>query len=230
MHASSERSGSQGALPHPSSRSGRADRHLIATSVSLPHKIAQEKCAEDDVNCNPTDAADIRIAGSVGSYGACLYDGSEYTGSYADTMSVEEPCDWHRRRVLHLVRSGCDLLAFETIPALQEALVLLQLLGEHPGTKGWLSIGCQDEKLTAKAECLQKATQTVLGKDSGSQICAVGVNCCRPDTVGLLLKDAREEGQLPLVAYADAEVASWTPVPKDSGQLGNYVAEWYRAG
>ncbi|EEC13151.1 5-methyltetrahydrofolate:homocysteine methyltransferase, putative [Ixodes scapularis] len=174
----------------------------------------------------PTSA----FAGSVGSYGAYPYDGSEYTGSYADTMSVKELCDWHRFRVQHLVRLGCDLLAFETIPALQEALALLQLLREHPGTKGWLSFGCQDEKLTAKGECLQKAIQAVLGKDSGSQICAIRVNCCRPDMVGLLLKDARKEGQPPLVAYADAEVASWTLVPKDSDQLGNYVAEWYRAG
>ena len=29
------------------------------------------------------------MAGSVGPYGACLHDGSEYTGVYAEKMTVE---------------------------------------------------------------------------------------------------------------------------------------------
>ncbi|CAN7947346.1 unnamed protein product, partial [Ixodes hexagonus] len=204
---------------------------LIAASVTLPQKIVQGKRTDDDVNCNPiTNAADIRIAGSVGSYGAYLYDGSEYTGDYTDKMSVEELRDWHRPRVQCLVRSGCDLLAFETIPAVQEALALMQLLREHPGIKAWLSFGCQDEKLTAKGECFKEAVQTVLGKDSESQICAIGVNCCRPDVVCPLLKGVHEEGQPPLVAYTDAEFVPGMLVLEDHAQLGKNVAEWYDAG
>ena len=30
------------------------------------------------------------VAASVGPYGACLHDGSEYTGSYIDKVSAEE--------------------------------------------------------------------------------------------------------------------------------------------
>jgi len=29
------------------------------------------------------------VAGSVGPYGACQHDGSEYTGNYVDHMTVE---------------------------------------------------------------------------------------------------------------------------------------------
>ncbi|KAK3708380.1 hypothetical protein QZH41_016639, partial [Actinostola sp. cb2023] len=57
------------------------------------------------------------VAGSVGPFGACLYDGSEYTGRYIDHMSVEELKTWHRPRMAALVDAGVDLLALETIPA-----------------------------------------------------------------------------------------------------------------
>lgn len=30
-----------------------------------------------------------KVAGSVGPYGACLHDGSEYTGKYIDTVSEQ---------------------------------------------------------------------------------------------------------------------------------------------
>lgn len=57
------------------------------------------------------------IAGSVGPYGACQHDGSEYHGNYVDHMTTEELIEWHRPRVRELLASGADLLACETIPA-----------------------------------------------------------------------------------------------------------------
>ena len=58
------------------------------------------------------------IAGSVGPYGACLHDSSEYTGSYVDDVSREEMKAWHRPRMGALLEAGADMLACETIPAL----------------------------------------------------------------------------------------------------------------
>lgn len=39
------------------------------------------------------------VAGSVGPYGACQHDASEYHGRYVDGMSESELIDWHRPRI-----------------------------------------------------------------------------------------------------------------------------------
>lgn len=38
----------------------------------------------------------VWIAGSVGPYGACLHDGSEYSGAYISNVSRERLAEWHR--------------------------------------------------------------------------------------------------------------------------------------
>jgi len=83
------------------------------------------------------------IAGSVGSYGATLHDGSEYTGSFINSISREDLKEFHRDRIEALLDAGVDLLAMETIPVLGEALVLLDLISEYPHAKAWLSFQCR---------------------------------------------------------------------------------------
>lgn len=83
------------------------------------------------------------IAGSVGPYGASLHDGSEYTGSYAKTTSVETMREWHIPRIKALIEGGVDILALETIPCKAEAVMLVQLLKEQfPDTRAWLTFSC----------------------------------------------------------------------------------------
>lgn len=85
----------------------------------------------------------LLVAGSIGPYGACQADGSEYNGKYMSGMSSGDLIDWHRPRMAALVDAGVDLLAIETIPAVGEALAVLELLREFPSTKAWLSFSCK---------------------------------------------------------------------------------------
>lgn len=80
----------------------------------------------------------IRIAGSVGSFGAFLADGSEYNGSFIDDYSSKKIEQWHQPRIEALVDGGVDLLAFETLPSIHEAKILLKLLRKFPSMKGLL--------------------------------------------------------------------------------------------
>ncbi|XP_077555379.1 homocysteine S-methyltransferase YbgG-like [Haemaphysalis longicornis] len=194
---------------------------LIARSCEAAMK-AREEC----------DTPGVRVAGSVGSYGAALSDFSEYSGAYADVMSVEEFIDWHRPRVRCLVAAGCDLLAFETIPAAREAMALVRLLREFPGTKAWLSFTTSRDspECTAKGEPLAVAMRDCQRADSSGQICAVGVNCCPPDSVQAIFE---KTGPLPVpfVAYPNSgEVFSsksgWGPGPQPRKPLAGYVADW----
>ena len=83
------------------------------------------------------------IAGSIGPYGACQADGSEYHGKYVSDMSSEELTEWHRPRMMALVKAGVDFLAIETIPSLKEALAIITLLRTYPNTRAWITFSCK---------------------------------------------------------------------------------------
>ena len=83
------------------------------------------------------------VAGSVGPYGACQADGSEYTGSYIPSMTQSDLVTWHRPRLETLAGAGIRVVALETLPALSEALALLELLREFPDLKAWVTFSCK---------------------------------------------------------------------------------------
>ena len=66
----------------------------------------------------------VLIAGSIGPYGACQADGSEYTGEHLDKLSEEELISWHEPRVDALLEGAVDLFAIETQPSAKEALAI----------------------------------------------------------------------------------------------------------
>jgi homocysteine S-methyltransferase len=68
------------------------------------------------------------LSGSLGPYGACLGDGSEYSGNYIDKVSREDLKRWHLERIRRLAIRRVDLFAAETIPAVEEALAIIDAL------------------------------------------------------------------------------------------------------
>ena len=127
------------------------------------------------------------VAASVGPYGACLHDGSEYTGNYVNTVPRETLKYFHRCRLRHIMAAKPDIVAIETIPALEEALILTELLGEFPDARAWVSLQCRDEKHTAFGDVFADA---VCCLSACSQVIAVGLNCCAPQIVEPLLRSA----------------------------------------
>lgn len=81
------------------------------------------------------------VAASVGSYGAYLADGSEYSGKYALQDAALQA--WHEPRLLTLCESGADLLAMETIPVLREAKCIIAALPEN-SPPAWVAFSCMD--------------------------------------------------------------------------------------
>ena len=68
--------------------------------------------------------------GSIGPYGACLGDGSEYSGNYVDTMTREKLKIWHLERIRRLAIRSVDIFAAETIPSVEEALAILDAVDQ----------------------------------------------------------------------------------------------------
>jgi homocysteine S-methyltransferase len=196
----------------------------IRTSVILARRARDRFAAED-----PGPDADRFVAGSVGPFGAMLADGSEYRGDYDPGPTVLR--DIHAPRIESLLEAGVDLLAFETIPTVREARVLLDLLVEF-GASGWLSYQCRDANATAAGEPVEDAFSIATGVPG---VVAVGVNCVAPRDVTALVASAMTASQRPGIAYPnggdrwDADLRRWQTT--DGDRFDPVVAaEWTAVG
>lgn len=147
--------------------SGSAAREAIRLSVEL----AREAIAA--WRWRSGSSAPRWVAGSVGPYGALLADGSEYTGDYE--LSTGALADVHAERIALLVGAGADLLAIETQPRLDEALVALGLARAH-GADAWVSFTTHDGEVLPDGTPFVEAAAAAT---AGGAL-AVGVNCCAP--------------------------------------------------
>ncbi|CAH1245171.1 MTR [Branchiostoma lanceolatum] len=206
---------------------------LMDHGVRIAKQACQEFCKEQDIGDSP-DRRNPLAAGSVGPYGACLHDASEYTGEYVDSMSIEELQRWHRPRLGQLITSGADMVAIETIPALKEAAALVQLLREFPNTRAWVTFSCKDGLHTCHGESFPEALAAVL---KSPQVFAAGANCCPPEHVAPLLQKARELCKDPakfFIAYPNsgekwAAGTGWHG-KADCRPLSSYIPEWLDLG
>jgi homocysteine S-methyltransferase len=196
----------------------------IRSSVEVARRARERFVEESGV---PID--DLLVAGSVGPYGAMLADGSEYRGDYDPGAAALR--DVHAPRIDALLEAGVDLLAFETIPTVREARVLLDLLAES-GMSGWLSYQCRDGETTAAGEPVAEAF--VMAAEAPGVV-AIGVNCVPPHYVPALLAAAAVATDQPLIAYPNggdtwnAVARRWTA--RDGDRFDpSVVASWTALG
>ncbi|WP_335979054.1 homocysteine S-methyltransferase [Streptomyces sp. CA2R106] len=168
----------------------------------------------------------VRVAASVGPYGAMLADGSEYRGRYG--LSVRELAKFHRPRIEVLAAAGPDVLALETVPDVDEAEAMLKAV-EGTGVPVWLSYTVEGGR-TRAGQRLAEAFSLVAGRD---EVVAVGVNCCAPGEVADAVRLAAEVSGKPVVAYPnsgehwDAEGRRWAGETEFDPAL---VTGWCQAG
>jgi len=167
------------------------------------------------------------VAASVGPYGAALADGSEYRGRYG--LSVAQLMAWHRPRLETLVAAGVDVLACETVPDVDEAEALVNVV-HSVGVPAWLSYTI-DGTRTRAGQSLADAFAVAAGVD---EIVAVGVNCCTPEDVLPAIRVAGLACQgKPIIVYPnsgerwDGRRREWTGESRVSAQLAR---EWAAAG
>jgi homocysteine S-methyltransferase len=175
---------------------------------------------------NARDEAGVgnaRVAGSIGPYGAALADGSEYRGGYG--LSAAQLENWHRPRLEVLAEAGADVLALETIPDVDEAEALVNLV-RSLGVPAWLSYTI-DGTRTRAGQPLADAFAVAAGVP---EIVAVGVNCCAPDDVLPAIGPARDLGK-PVIVYPNSgecwDGRTWTGPHRFSPEL---ASQWVAAG
>ena len=183
--------------------------------------IASTQLAKNAVT---ESSKDVKVAASVGPYGASLADGSEYKGNYGVSKAVIR--DFHARRLEILISTSPDYLALETMPDTFEVEVLLELLSDCP-IPYWVSYSCKAGNKTNAGQDFQSAV------DLAQSAMAVGINCTKPELITDLLKSAKSNK--PYVVYPnsgrvwDAQNKVWT----GSAAVGfsdDLIRQWVAAG
>ncbi|MEX0983789.1 MAG: homocysteine S-methyltransferase [Actinomycetota bacterium] len=194
------------------------DRHDTDRLLRLSVELAREAAGDDRL-----------VAASIGPYGATLADGSEYRGRYG--LSVQTLIDWHRPRLEALLAAEPDVLAVETIPAIEEAEALVTLLAGYPEARAWISFSCRDAEHISDGTPFAEAIAVAA---SSPGVIAAGVNCTPPGFVPALLSSAGGTGK-PLVAYPnlgstwEAETKTWRAEgPRPA--FGDESVRWREAG
>lgn len=167
---------------------------LIARSAELAKDARAIWSASHDVS--PYQPL---IAGSVGPYGAYTADGGEYRGKYG--ISLQELRDFHQPRIEILLNSGVDMLACETIPDLDEASVLAELIAEYAGATAWMSFSCPNDTTTWAGQTLVDAARTM---KKYPHIVAVGANCTAPQYMPGIITTFRQAGHPHVVVYPNS--------------------------
>jgi homocysteine S-methyltransferase len=180
-------------------------------------------------------AGEALVAASIGSYGAYLADGSEFRGDY--NLDIGALMGFHRERLRELSAAEPDLLAFETIPDMTEAIAIGRLLATTPGPRAWVSFSLrpdsEDEPRISDGTPLREVVS--FSSFLQPRIAAIGVNCIAPGAVLAAIETiASVAPGLPIVAYPNAGerwvAQRWAGEQTDLASFTALAEQWWRAG
>lgn len=150
--------------------------------------------ASDAESFSHTSRRRVKVYGGVGSVGAALADGSEFTAAY--TRTTDEYFAFHDERIRVLASEGIDALLLETMPRLDEVLVATGIaMSLDLPTVIMFSI-TSDNRLP-DGTTLAQAAHALSVFDN---VIGIGINCCSPTVVQSALRALRGATTLPLAA------------------------------
>ncbi|XP_078437105.1 homocysteine S-methyltransferase 2-like [Wolffia australiana] len=206
----------------------------LEESEALLRKSVTVACEARDIfyqNKTSTSGRPILVAASVGSYGAFLADGSEYSGNYGNAISVKFLKDFHRRRVQILAEAGADLLAFETIPNKIEAQAYAEILEENDiGIPAWFAFNSKDGINVVSGDSVIDCVSVA---ERCKKVVSVGVNCTPPRFIHGLLLSVQKVTTKPILIYPnsgeayDSDKKEWVATTGESDEdFVSYVTKW----
>lgn len=176
---------------------GEADaRRYIRLSAALAAGARDEfwdSCADKRTRPRPL------VAGSVGCYGAYLANGAEYRGDYR--LSGKEYRDFHGPRIEELLGAGCDMIAFETVPLLEEAVEMALLMKDFPGVPSMLCFSARDGIHISSGEDFSDCVREI---GSIGSVTSIGINCSDPLIIEGLVRTAVSAAYGPVAVYPNS--------------------------
>ncbi|MBO6258441.1 MAG: homocysteine S-methyltransferase [Succinivibrio sp.] len=202
-------------------------RELIGSSIRLAKEARDEFIAS--AQFDPQKRGKPQVAASLGPYGAYLADGSEYRGNYG--ISEKELKKFHAERMTIMAEESPDLFALETVPELDEAVAVAELMSDLKiEAPLWISFSCRDGEHISDGTEIARCAQEL---DRFDRVIALGVNCTHPKYVESLIRNIRKYSSKHVVVYPNSG-ESYDPLTKTwSGSMTEFlsnVANWYEAG
>lgn len=202
-------------------------QQVITSSVTIAKKTRDTFWAEQ---ANRHRRPKPLVAASVGPYGAYLADGSEYRGNYG--LNREELMAFHRQRLDILVAAQPDILACETLPCLDEALGLAELLQQYPDIYCWICFTARDEEHTCNGDAIIECGKRL---NDFKQVAAIGINCTAPQHIIGLINRLKRVTDKPIIVYPNSG-DKYDPLTKtwvtDKGASGfsDFARRWHKEG
>lgn len=174
-----------------------------------------------------TAHGDLLVAASIGPYGAGPGRGTDYNGAY--DLRRGELQRWHARRIAVLADTDADFLLAETIPNVDEAAALLELLKAQPKPFALSITGA----IAADPEQLSRVIELA---NQSPRLGAVGVNCVSPSQACAVVEHMRKATDKPLLACPnsgeiwDHGACDWRPAPVGAMGLTEAAATMHAAG
>ncbi|KAJ3215810.1 Homocysteine S-methyltransferase 1 [Dinochytrium kinnereticum] len=205
-------------------------------------EIARDAIKEYELRRGKKAEGGPYIAASMGSYGAYLANGAEYTGKF--NVSDEELINFHVKRLEILARGKPDVFAFETIPSHQETRCIAEAIrrfqtSSQKSIEVWVTLSCSTGKTTGSGEDVETCVKDFIDLDA---VTAVGVNCSDPrlvtDIVGRI-KEALEGSDKALICYVSVRFAfklmlvvltQSDALQPNSGEVWDGIAKMWRCG
>lgn len=201
--------------------------HYLQLSVDLAIEARNEFLSSQ----NGASMLTPLVAASLGPYGAALADGSEYTGY--QNISIEILMEFHKERLALIQKTEADIIAFETIPCVNEAIAIKNLLAEQPNKKAWVSFSCKDEKHLCSGELFEEAVRVL---NDSNEIVGIGVNCTPPQYIESLITIAKPITNKIIMVYPN-KGETYNPVKKVweplNGCFNHFITDarlWLAAG
>lgn len=168
---------------------------------------------------------DVRIALSLGPYGACMIPSQEYSGVYdAEHDDAEALEAWHRRRMglfspVTELSSRIGFVALETVPRLDEIIAMRRALAATEDLRGipcWVSClypagqiehaDAEENYRLPDGNTVHDAVRAMLDPDIAPSPWGIGINCTKAWKLdGLLRRYEDAVSQL----VEEGKVAEW---------------------
>ncbi|TGJ78726.1 hypothetical protein E0Z10_g10032 [Xylaria hypoxylon] len=138
----------------------------------------------------------VKIALSLGPYGACMVPSQEYSGKYDDEHDTEESLyQWHLKRLSlfiskESVLEGVQMLAFETVPRVDEIRAVRRAMSTCGITLPfWISTVYPGDssRLPDGSSMVQVVESTLASEGQGQMPWGIGINCTSVDKLAGLV-------------------------------------------
>lgn len=122
-----------------------------------------------------------------------------YRGNYG--VSDEALRTFHKERMEILWNAGADILLIETQPSLHEALIEAEI-AEEMGADYWISFSCKDGHHIHEGNTIAECARVLSENHPGLKM--IGVNCSKPEHIVSLIRDIKQETNLPVGVYPNS--------------------------